>query len=108
MAAPGREYKVVLAGAFGSGKTTFASQFVKAKAEKKKIRKSLRAPFRALNVTMKQFTLRVKLWLKCVKSDVMHIAAAIKAETFPVNLYTSAGTVKLTLYDTTLHAKVCR
>jgi len=46
MAGSGKEYKIVLAGAFGSGKTTFASQFVKAKAEKKKIRMS---PLRALD-----------------------------------------------------------
>lgn len=32
-----KEYKIVLAGAFGSGRSTFASRMVKAKADKKKI-----------------------------------------------------------------------
>lgn len=38
--AGGKEYKIVLAGAFGSGRTTFASQLVQAKGNMKKIRTS--------------------------------------------------------------------
>ena len=34
--AAGKEYKIVLAGAFGSGRTTFASQLVQAKRDRKK------------------------------------------------------------------------
>jgi hypothetical protein len=36
-----KEFKVVLAGAFGSGRTTFASSIVKAKKDSKKIREFL-------------------------------------------------------------------
>jgi GTPase SAR1 family protein len=36
----GKEFKVILAGAFGSGRTSFASSFVQAKRNSKKIGKS--------------------------------------------------------------------
>lgn len=63
-----KEYKIVLAGAFGSGRTTFASRVLSASKNKKTIK-------------------------------------AIKTENCPVELYTSAGKVVLSLFDTTLHAK---
>jgi len=37
-----KEYKIVLAGAFGSGRSTFASRFVNAAEEKKKIGMAIR------------------------------------------------------------------
>ncbi|KAJ9111643.1 hypothetical protein QFC19_001000 [Naganishia cerealis] len=64
----GKEFKIVLAGEFGSGRTTFISRFNAAKSKKTKV-------------------------------------AAIKAEIFPLSLHTSAGSVLLNVYDTTLHAK---
>lgn len=33
------------------------------------------------------------------------LPGALKAEIFPLTLYTSAGTVLLNVYDSTLHAK---
>ncbi|PWN97559.1 P-loop containing nucleoside triphosphate hydrolase protein [Tilletiopsis washingtonensis] len=61
-----KEYKIVLAGPFASGRTAFAA--AASKAEKKSIK-------------------------------------SLRADTFKVPLYTSAGSVVLTLYDTTMHAK---
>ncbi|KZT00594.1 P-loop containing nucleoside triphosphate hydrolase protein [Laetiporus sulphureus 93-53] len=63
-----QEYKVVLAGEFGSGRSTFASRFTSGKSATKKI-------------------------------------PAIKTEIIPVKIYTSAGSVTITLYDTLVHAK---
>jgi len=45
-----KEFKVILAGAFGSGRTTFASQITQAKADKKKI------------ASLKTVIYPVKLW----------------------------------------------
>jgi hypothetical protein len=42
---------------------------------------------------------------KCRAELITSITAAIKAEVYPFKLYTSAGTVEVSLYDTTLHAK---
>jgi len=39
-----KEFKVVLAGAFGSGRTSFASSIVQAKKDSKKIRKFVLYP----------------------------------------------------------------
>ncbi|KAJ9108318.1 hypothetical protein QFC20_003479 [Naganishia adeliensis] len=64
----GKEFKIVLAGEFGSGRTSFISRFNDAKKNKSKV-------------------------------------GALKAEIFPLTLYTSAGTVLLNVYDSTLHAK---
>ncbi|GHJ89687.1 hypothetical protein NliqN6_6089 [Naganishia liquefaciens] len=64
----GKEFKIVLAGEFGSGRTTFISRFNAAKKGKSKV-------------------------------------AALKAEIYPLTLHTSAGSVALNVYDSTLHAK---
>ncbi|KAJ1025282.1 hypothetical protein NDA13_004099 [Ustilago tritici] len=66
--ASGKEFKVVLAGQFGSGKTTFATRIKSAVCEKKEIK-------------------------------------ALKTTEYPVKLHTSAGQVRLNLFDTNLHAK---
>ncbi len=40
----GKDFKVVIAGEFGSGRTTFATRFVAAKQNKQKVGQSSRVP----------------------------------------------------------------
>lgn len=63
-----KDFKVVLGGDFGSGRTSFATRFLDAKKNKKTLK-------------------------------------AIKTETYPLLLQSSAGAATFTFFDTLVHAK---
>jgi GTPase SAR1 family protein len=83
----GKEFKILLVGAFGSGRTTFASSLVQAKSNCKKLRTQA----------------SISLFFVEVEADV--VIAAIKTDRYPIQLQTSAGLIRLDMYDSQLHAK---
>lgn len=97
---------------FSSGRTTFISRFNAAKKGKSKVGESWLAVPDCLSDILGVFrsprTLsRVFSYLACGVNPLSHPnpTAALKAEIFPLSLHTSAGSVLLNVYDSTLHAK---
>jgi hypothetical protein len=85
-----------LVATYRSGRTTFISRFNDAKKNKSKVGTCCvpGVAFLSSNALAPDRKLTFAVFV-----------GALKAEIFPLTLYTSAGTVLLNVYDSTLHAK---